>query len=129
VRDLVADNADVADRLLAAVDGAAPSAGRDATLDTLATQAALALSSDWAFMVTKDSAAHYARRRAAQHRDRVRELTDLLPAGRHDLAAARAREFAAQDDVFGRLDARALRRHPSDDRRATPSYSGVGSPA
>ncbi len=127
VRDLVADNEDVARRLLAAIDGAPPSAGRDATLDTLATQAALALSSDWAFMVTKDSAAHYARRRAAQHRDRVRELTDLLPAGRHDLAASRAAEFAAQDDVFGRLDARALRRRPTDDRRAAPTYSGVGS--
>jgi len=123
----VADNEDVARRLLAAIDGAPPSAGRDATLDTLATQAALALSSDWAFMVTKDSAAHYARRRAAQHRDRVRELTDLLPAGRHDLAASRATEFAAQDDVFGRLDARALRRRPADDRRAAPTYSGVGS--
>ncbi|MHC1560117.1 1,4-alpha-glucan branching protein domain-containing protein [Actinomycetospora sp. C-140] len=128
VRDLVADNAEVADRLLAAVDGAAPTAGRDATLDALATQAALALSSDWAFMVTKDSAAHYARRRAAEHRDRVRELTDLLPAGRHAEAAARAAVFAAQDDVFGRLDARALRRRdPGDRRRAAPTYSGVGS--
>src|SRR5206468_1841822 len=128
--DLVADNADVAARLLAAVDGADPRAGRDATLDTLATQAALALSSDWAFMVTKDSAAHYARHRAVQHRDRVRELTDLLPAGRHADAAARATAVAAQDDVFGLLDARALRRHPTPDRhRATASYSGVGFPA
>ncbi|MEJ2885629.1 1,4-alpha-glucan branching protein domain-containing protein [Actinomycetospora aeridis] len=125
VRELVADNEDVARRLLAAVDGAGESAGRDATLDALATQAALALSSDWAFMVTKDSAAHYARRRAAEHRDRVRELTDLLPAGRHAEAAARAATFAAQDDVFGRLDARALRRQPS--RQAAPTYSGVGS--
>jgi 1,4-alpha-glucan branching enzyme len=73
-------------------------------------QAALALSSDWAFMVSKDSAAHYARRRAAQHRDRVRELTDLLPAGRHAQAAQRAAEFADQDDLFGHLDARALAR-------------------
>ena len=130
VRDLVADNADVAARLLAAVAGAPRAAGRDATLDVLATQAALALSSDWAFMVTKDSAAHYARRRAAEHRDRVRELTDLLPAGRHDLAASRACEFAAQDDVFGLLDARALRaRVPGDRRHIAPSYSGVGSRA
>ena len=130
VRDLVADNADVATRLLAAVDGAPRTAGRDATLDALATQAALALSSDWAFMVTKDSAAHYARRRAAQHRDRVRELTDLLPAGRHADAAARARTFAAQDDVFGLLDARALeRRAPGDRRHIAPTYSGVGSRA
>ncbi|PVZ14667.1 1,4-alpha-glucan branching enzyme [Actinomycetospora cinnamomea] len=128
VRDLVADNADVAARLLAAVDGAEPTVGRDTTLDALATQAALALSSDWAFMVTKDSAAHYARRRAAQHRDRVRELTDLLPAGRHADAAARAAAFAAQDDVFGQLDARALRRRlPADRRHPDLAYSGVGS--
>jgi 1,4-alpha-glucan branching enzyme len=110
VSDLVADNDDVARRLLAAVDGVPRSAGRDATLDALAVQAALALSSDWAFMVSKDSAAHYARRRAAQHRDRVRELTDLLPAGRHAQAARRAAEFAAQDDLFGHLDARGLAR-------------------
>jgi 1,4-alpha-glucan branching enzyme len=110
VSDVVADNDDVARRLLAAVDGVPRSAGRDATLDALAVQAALALSSDWAFMVTKDSAAHYARRRAAEHRDRVRELTDLLPAGRHAEAARRAGAFAAQDDLFGHLDARALTR-------------------
>jgi 1,4-alpha-glucan branching enzyme len=109
VADVVADNDDVARRLLAAVDGGPRAAGRDAVLDTLAVQAALALSSDWAFMVTKDSAAHYARRRAAEHRDRVRELTDLLPAGRHDEASRRAAAFAAQDDLFGHLDARALR--------------------
>ena len=125
VRDLVDDNADVARRLLAAVDGADPVAGRDPTLDAVATQAALALASDWAFMVTKDSAAHYARRRAAEHRDRVRELTDLLPAGEHARAAARAATFNAQDDVFGTLDARALR-HPARPR-PQPSYSGVGS--
>ncbi|NMO91229.1 1,4-alpha-glucan branching protein domain-containing protein [Actinomycetospora sp. TBRC 11914] len=110
VADVVAGNDDVARRLLAAVDGVDRPAGRDRVLDTLAVQAALALSSDWAFMVTKDSAAHYARRRAAAHRDRVRELTDLLPAGRHAEAARRAAEFAAQDDLFGHLDARALTR-------------------
>ncbi|GAA4846017.1 glycoside hydrolase family 57 protein [Actinomycetospora corticicola] len=108
VRDMVADNTEVATRLLAAVDGVPRSTGRDATLDALAVQAALALSSDWAFMVTKDSAAHYARRRAAEHRDRVRELTDLLPAGRHEEAARRAASFTAQDDLFGHLDARQL---------------------
>ncbi|HEY2224611.1 1,4-alpha-glucan branching protein domain-containing protein [Actinomycetospora sp.] len=121
VADMVADNADVATRLLAAVDGVGRPAGRDATLDTLAVQAALALSSDWAFMVTKDSAAHYARRRAAVHRDRVRELTDLLPAGRHDEAARRAAEFAGQDDLFGHLDARGLAR--ARDRALVGAFS------
>lgn len=60
-------------------------------------------------MVTKDAAADYARGRATVHRDRVRELTDLLPAGRHADAARRAAEFRAQDDLFGHLDARWLR--------------------
>ena len=125
VRDLVDDHADVAARLLAAVDGAAPTPGRDATLDAVAVQAALALSSDWAFMVTKDSAAHYARRRAAEHRDRVRELTDLLPAGRHAEAARRAAAFAAQDDAFGALDARALRVRSDDPGRHRTGHLAV----
>lgn len=110
VTDLAAGNADVARRLLAAADGHVGAVGaRDPTLDTVAVQAALALSSDWAFMVTKDAAADYARGRATVHRDRVRELTDLLPAGRHADAARRAAEFRAQDDLFGHLDARWLR--------------------
>jgi 1,4-alpha-glucan branching enzyme len=78
-------------------------------------------------MVTKDSAAHYARRRAAQHRDRVRELTDLLPAGRHALAASRAAEFAAQDDLFGHLDARRLRRTTPTAPAHPDHYRRVGS--
>jgi 1,4-alpha-glucan branching enzyme len=37
-------------------------------------EAMLALESDWAFMVTKDSAADYARRRAAVHTERFDTL-------------------------------------------------------
>ena len=40
----------------------------------LVREALLALSSDWAFMVTKDSAADYARYRAQIHADRFSEL-------------------------------------------------------
>ena len=50
--------------------------------DLLADQALHALSSDWAFMVSKDSAAGYARSRADLHAGRVAELSGLLRAGR-----------------------------------------------
>jgi 1,4-alpha-glucan branching enzyme len=101
---MVADNDDVAARLLAAVDGVPRSAGRDATLDALAVQAALALSSDWAFMVSKDSAAAYARERAATHADHVDELTRLRADGRTATALRRVAAWPA--GPFGHVDVR-----------------------
>ena len=59
-----------------------------AVLDQLAREALLALSSDWAFMVSHDSAAGYARERAAAHAGRVHALADLLDTG--DRAGAEA---------------------------------------
>jgi 1,4-alpha-glucan branching enzyme len=64
-------------------------------------EALLALSSDWAFMVTKDSAADYARRRAARHGARVTELATALRAGR---------PTTGWSGPFGHLDARGLRK-------------------
>ena len=58
-------------------------------------------------MVTKDSAADYARRRAATHHDRFTELADLLRDDAPDLRA-RADRLRAQDGPFGHLDARDL---------------------
>ena len=55
---------------------------RDPVLDQLAREALLALSSDWAFMVTKDTAAGYARDRAKIHSDRFSELATLVRGGR-----------------------------------------------
>jgi 1,4-alpha-glucan branching enzyme len=81
---------------------------RDPVLDQAVREALLALSSDWAFMVTKNSAADYARRRAAVHADRFAELAGLLRSGSRDRALARARELRTQDGPFGHLDARAL---------------------
>ena len=63
---------------------------RDAARDQLAREALLALSSDWAFMVSKDSAAGYARDR---HR-------------RHHLRDARARGPSVERGVAGRRAAR-----------------------
>jgi 1,4-alpha-glucan branching enzyme len=107
VSDLVAANAEVQRRLLSTVDGAAGPAP-DPVLDQLVVEALLALSSDWAFMVSKDSAVDYARRRAAVHSGRFHELADLVDAASTDKAAAVAAALRAEDDPFGHLDARLL---------------------
>ncbi|MDN5859477.1 MAG: glycoside hydrolase family 57 protein, partial [Pseudonocardia sp.] len=59
---------------------------RDGLADRLAEETLLALSSDWAFMVSKDSAAGYARDRVHGHAGRVMELAELLRSGRRDAA-------------------------------------------
>ncbi|MFJ6672216.1 1,4-alpha-glucan branching protein domain-containing protein [Actinosynnema sp. NPDC091369] len=102
VADIVQGNAEVQRELLALdVSGAV----RDPVADQAVREALLALSSDWAFMVTKDSAADYARYRAKVHADRFSELVALRRAGRgHDRAA----ELRLVDGPFGRLDARGL---------------------
>jgi 1,4-alpha-glucan branching enzyme len=94
VSDMVEANSGLQQRLLAL--GTTPV--RDPVRDLAVTEAMLALSSDWAFMVTKDSAADYARRRARVHTERFDALTrqpsyDSLP---------------LEDRVFGHLDARML---------------------
>jgi 1,4-alpha-glucan branching enzyme len=110
VADLVDDNARLQKRWLDAVDARPRPAshGRDAALDQLSRDALLALSSDWAFMVTKDSAAGYARERASGHHARFQRLADAIDrggAGAERLAALHRRE----DGLFPHLDARGLR--------------------
>lgn len=107
VADLVASGAGVQDELLTLV---AEHSGRlrDTVLDQATAEALLALSSDWAFMVTKDSAADYARRRAKVHTERFAELASLVRTGRLDQARTRAAELRAEDGPFGHLDARGL---------------------
>ena len=87
MQDLVLAAKGVQDRLLSTLD-AHRGPVRDPVLDQLAREALLALSSDWAFMVSHDSAAGYARDRAAAHAGRVHALADLLDAG--DRAGAEA---------------------------------------
>jgi 1,4-alpha-glucan branching enzyme len=86
----------------------APGLTRDLALDQTVREALLALSSDWAFMITKDSAADYARRRAKVHGERFAELAGLLRSGRGARALGRAEELRAEDGPFGQLDARKL---------------------
>jgi 1,4-alpha-glucan branching enzyme len=105
VADLVAQQERVQKALLGA---AAPGLARDPVRDALATEALLALSSDWAFMVSKDSAADYARERASGHANRVEELAGLLAAGHRRAAERRIASWGGDDAVFGHVDARRL---------------------
>jgi 1,4-alpha-glucan branching enzyme len=79
---------------------------RRVDIDQMAREALLALSSDWAFMVSKDTAATYARDRAGMHELRFRKLADGLVADL-DVTAEAARQ-RAEDGPFEHLDARLL---------------------
>ena len=103
VADVVALNARVQEQLLAALS---PGLVRDPLQDRLADQALLVLSSDWAFMISKDSAAGYARDRAERHATRVADLSALLLDGKRTDAAALVEGW--EHPVFGHLDARSL---------------------
>jgi 1,4-alpha-glucan branching enzyme len=102
VSDIVHGNAEV-QRALLSLDFSGRV--RVPAVDQAVREALLALSSDWAFMVTKDSAADYARYRAKVHAERFAELASLIRAGR---AAERAAQLRQVDGPFGHLDARGL---------------------
>jgi len=106
VADLVALNADVVRVALAAVELLTKEPGRQPVADQLLREALLAVSSDWAFMVSKDSATDYARTRARTHAHAVYEIAHAVGSG------GPAAEFAARwrlaDGPFPALDARKL---------------------
>jgi 1,4-alpha-glucan branching enzyme len=109
VSSIVADNAALQRRWLSVM-----SAERDGhrlgerrpDLDQLLRTLLNALSSDWAFMVTRDQAVDYAHRRAGGHRDDFHRLASLVEDG--DAAGAReeAQRQARTDLTFPWLDAR-----------------------
>lgn len=107
VTDLVAETGRVQRRLISTVDSQVGRA-RDPVLDQLVREAFLVTSSDWAFMVTKNSAADYARGRFRAHAARFDRLADLLDAADRPAAAGYAAELRAVDGPFGHLDARLL---------------------
>jgi 1,4-alpha-glucan branching enzyme len=79
VADLAADARAAAARLLDVVRRCArPASPRRPDLDDLAREALLVLSSDWAFMVSRDSAAGYARERHDGHVARFHALADAV---------------------------------------------------
>ncbi|MEV6619983.1 glycoside hydrolase family 57 protein [Amycolatopsis sp. NPDC051106] len=108
VKDMVDANTALQERLLSLVAGL-PTTARDTVADQAVAEAMLALESDWAFMVTKDSAADYARRRAAVHTERFDALAGLLRRGDRARAEELAAAYRADDGPFGHLDARALK--------------------
>jgi len=80
VADIVDLNARVQRDLLATVhDARRPDDTRRPDLDELARQALLALSSDWAFMITNDTAADYARARAYGHAEAFDRTLAAMP--------------------------------------------------
>ena len=106
VADIVDANERLATRLLSTVD-ASRSHLRNRNLDQLCREAYLALASDWAFMVSKNSAADYARNRIATHSarfDRLRAAMDTDPVS----ATRIARELEHIDGPWRHLEARLL---------------------
>ncbi|MET0452953.1 MAG: glycoside hydrolase family 57 protein [Mycobacterium sp.] len=117
VADIVALNAEVVDTALATVDKALmqnASVGSPTPRDTIADQilreALLTVSSDWPFMVSKDTAADYARYRAHLHAHATREIAGALAEGRREHAQRLADGWNRADGLFGALDARRLPR-------------------
>ena len=113
VADLVQLNTEVVDTALSTVDKAlaqpasldGPHA-RDLVADQILRETLLTVSSDWPFMVSKDSAADYARYRAHLHAHATREIAGALASGRRDAAERLADGWNRADGLFGALDAR-----------------------
>lgn len=118
VQQMVKDNDDLSRRwrkiCASSHSGATRSMTADPALDQLARNALLALSSDWAFMVTKDSAANYATDRHDGHHSDFHTLAGLLEAAYDGDGTARsaadrlAIEQEHRDRPFGHIDGRLL---------------------
>jgi 1,4-alpha-glucan branching enzyme len=117
VADLVQLNTEVVDTALTTIDKAfsqtSPLDGpvpRDRVADQILRETLLTVSSDWPFMVSKDSAADYARYRAHLHAHATREIAGALASGRREGAQRLADDWNRADGLFGALDARRLPR-------------------
>lgn len=88
------------------IDSTHPRSHRSFAHDQLMREVLLALSSDWAFMVSHDTAADYARSRFEGHAQAAEALSRALGRGDHDDAAHRARSLRHDDGVFPGLDSR-----------------------
>jgi 1,4-alpha-glucan branching enzyme len=117
VADLVQLNSEVVDTALTTVDKALAQTAsldgpipRDHVADQILRETLLTVSSDWPFMVSKDSAADYARYRAHLHAHATREIAGALASGRRDNAQRLAQGWNRADGLFGALDARRLPR-------------------
>ena len=107
VRDITDSVCAVQERLLGVIDKTEHTRTRRRDLDQLVREAFLVTSSDWAFMVTHDSASSYARDRVHEHARRFHALADRIEAGRDSRRLTS--DFAATDGVLPHLDARSIR--------------------
>jgi 1,4-alpha-glucan branching enzyme len=98
----------LAKEALAALDATHPRVERSLPHDQLVRELLLALSSDWAFMVSHDTAAEYARGRFGTHARATSALAAALREGRRDDAARHAARAAERDHPFGSLDSRSF---------------------
>lgn len=98
----------LAKEALAALDATHPRVERSRPHDQLLRELLLALSSDWAFMVSHDTAAEYARGRFDTHARATSALAAALREERRDDAARHAARAAERDHPFGSLDSRAF---------------------
>lgn len=115
VADLVQLNSEVVESALSTVDKAlahgaslGSPVSRDFVADQILRETLLTVSSDWPFMVSKDSAADYARYRAHLHAHATREIAAAVASGRHEQAQRLAQGWNRADGLFGALDARRL---------------------
>ena len=107
-QDIADRQGSLAKEALAALDATHPRHERSPVHDQLVRDLLLALSSDWAFMVSHDTAAAYARARFDGHARATSGLVQALQDGRvADARRMAEREFRA-DHPFGSLDARAF---------------------
>ena len=117
VADLMQLNVEVVESALSTVDKALAQTAsldgpipRDQICDQIVRETLLTVSSDWPFMISKDSAADYARYRAYLHAHATREIAGALASGRRDTARRLAESWNRADGFFGALDARRLPR-------------------
>ena len=113
VADLVRLNDEVVRTTLDSIDKAREQRGvsvalRNRVHDQMLREALLTVSSDWAFMVSKDTAAAYARDRAHKHAHALREIAEAVGSGRDDRAKRLADGWNRADNLFPGLDARRL---------------------
>src|SRR6202012_570420 len=108
VADLVQLNNEVVDTALSTVDKALTQTAsldgpipRDQIADQILRETLLTVSSDWPFMVSKDSAADYARYRAHLHAHATREIAGALASGRREVAQRLADGWNRADGLFG----------------------------
>ena len=109
VTDLVTLNSEVVDTALQTLaNHQLPGQQRDRVADQILRETLLTVSSDWPFMVSKNSAANYARSRAHLHAHATREICEPLRHGNRPRAEQLADQWNQADNLFGALDARRL---------------------